>query len=377
MENNDFDALISAATQGIAPGSQQNEGTAPQGQQDSPEPQVQEPPVVENEAREGETPAPQTDFDFSEFADNFNSVEELRQYVDTSTALRAELEGMKTEWIKPTETTRKLHEYVQDGGSPQDYFSIVSADFSQLGPREKVLESMKYDPAFQGLSADDRRQYLNRQYPEVSQEKIDNLNRQADKIGEDEPEKARQLRQEAETLQTQKTNAELDLKIAANKAAQTLGEIQQKYRVPEAKVKAQNAEQVQQRNLQQAAADVQRLASNFTEMKVGDIDFKQSDPAMATKAAAAASPEAFFSRFVNQDGSYNTSAMFEAAYILENLPSIMAQSFERMDGTAVKQIIAKHSNPSAPAANAAPGGEKKKNAAENVLSQLEQYSRGF
>jgi hypothetical protein len=340
MDNNQ-DFMAQAIAQQMQGGSQESslneEKTQPQGtveeQPTQTEPVAEEPaqsekqpePVQEAtpEVQTNEEPAIDREQLFQEMlvektGGKFNNWEELTQMA--AQPKQTELDARLAE----------VQEYLNKGGSFEDFVLTQATDYDGLSDLELVKEKMLIDN------------------PEMDETDIDFLLDRKYKLDDEKFE------------EDEVRLSMIELKKDAKAAKTTLKELQDKLRLPDVKPQqnlSQDLEKQQQEQQAQIAEQrkqwVENINKSIVDLKevnftVGDQEFKHSvtDEQRANIGKLNDDLNTFFNKYQKQDGSFDYNALHQDRYKIEYFDQIMRSAVSQAKSTGAEDIIKDIKNPS-------------------------------
>ena len=246
----------------------------------------------------------------------FNNWEELTQMTEQPT--KTELD----------ERLSEIQEYLNKGGSFEDFILSQATDYDSLNDLELVKEKMLVDN------------------PEMDESDADFL-------------LARKYKLNDENFDEDEVRlSKIELKAAAKEAKNTLKEMQDKLRLPEAKQSITEDIQKQQA-AQQAQAQQQReqwlksIETSVPELKdvsfkVNDQEFRHvvTDEQRENIGKLNSDLNTFFAKYQREDGSVDMKTLNSDRYKLEYFDQIMRSAVSQAKATGTENIVNEIKNPS-------------------------------
>jgi hypothetical protein len=234
---------------------------------------------------------------------------------------------------QPTEMDEKLmqlNDYLNKGGSFEDFVVSQTTDYNELNEIELVAEQMLLDN------------------PDLSEEDVSFLLENKYKLDADKYE------------ETDVRLAKIQLKQDANAAKQKLSDFQKKYSLPvnQEQVDYKKELEARQQQQQEAAAvqrekwlgDVDKTIPSFQKMsfKIGDeeVSHTVTDEQRGNIKNLNSDLNTFFNKYVEKDGTTNFQLLHEDRYKLEYFDDILRSAVTQARSKGTEAIVDKIKNPS-------------------------------
>jgi hypothetical protein len=238
------------------------------------------------------------------------------------------------------EQVAKLNEYVKGGGKLEDFVRTQTVDYGQMSPEQLVFSQMQLND------------------PDMSAEEIQLLMEEDFGVAEDATERQKQV-------------AAAKLKRASREALKELQADQQKWATPKPdsavdQAKAQKQWETQLNTASENVKDIE-IALNQTD----NFNFKVEAEAISkVKETYGKTPQAFFSRYINADGSENTEQFIQDMVKLENFDAIVRAAASNSKNAGKKDVVDDLKNSNFDAKNKKDGDDAPKGIEDQAAAQF-------